>query len=124
MSYDARAIVLLFALAVGGGDVARLSIRLLGSFQVTLDGEAAVGFRSDKVRALLAYLCVELEAPHRREKLAGLLWPEWPERAARTNLRQVIGDRTSSGDRTTTPPSCASPGKRSDSTRRAMPGLM
>jgi hypothetical protein len=64
--------------------MARLSIRLLGPFQVTLDGEPAVGFRSDKVRALLAYLCVEMtRRPH---------------------------------------PSCTSPGKRSSSTRGAMPG--
>jgi DNA-binding SARP family transcriptional activator len=91
--------------------MARLSIRLLGPFQVTLDGEPAVGFRSDKVRALLAYLCVELEGPHRREKLAGLLWPDWPERSARTNLRQalanlrqVIGDDARAAGRDATPP--------------------
>jgi len=43
---------------------------------------------------------VEVERPHRRESLAGLLWPEMPERSARgnlrtalANLRQVIGDR-------------------------------
>jgi DNA-binding SARP family transcriptional activator len=81
-------------------DMARLSARLLGPFQVTLDGKPVTGLRSDKVRALLAYLAVEAERPHRREKLAGLLWPDWPERSARAslrralaNLRQVIGDR-------------------------------
>lgn len=80
--------------------MACLSVRLLGPFQVTLDGEPVTGLRSDKVRALLAYLAVEAERPHRREKLAGLLWPDWPERSARAslrralaNLRQVIGDR-------------------------------
>jgi len=69
--------------------VARLSITLFGPLKVTLDGEA-VGFESDKVRALLAYLAVESEGPHRREKLAGLLWPDWPERAARNNLRHAL----------------------------------
>jgi DNA-binding SARP family transcriptional activator len=79
--------------------VAHLTIHLLGPFQVSLDGELIDGFHSDKVRALLAYLSVE-ERPHRREKLAGLLWPDLPERSARTNLRhalanlrQVIGDQ-------------------------------
>jgi DNA-binding SARP family transcriptional activator len=79
--------------------VARLAIHLLGPFQVSLDGELIDGFHSDKVRALLAYLSVE-ERPHRREKLAGLLWPDLPEGSARTNLRhalanlrQVIGDQ-------------------------------
>jgi WD40 repeat protein/DNA-binding SARP family transcriptional activator len=72
---------------------------LLGPFQVTRDGQPLTGFISDKVRALLVYLVVETERPHRREALAGLLWPELPERTARTNLRralanlrQVIGD--------------------------------
>ncbi len=80
-----------------------LSIHLLGAFQVTLDGERVIGFDSDKVRALLAYLAVEGDRQHRREKLAGLLWPDYPERSARTslrsalaNLRQVIGDEGAS----------------------------
>ncbi|MGD9028366.1 MAG: BTAD domain-containing putative transcriptional regulator, partial [Anaerolineae bacterium] len=70
----------------------RLLVRLLGPIQVTLDGEPLVAFRSDKVRALLAFLCVELAGPHRREKLAGLLWPDWPESSARTNLRQALAN--------------------------------
>jgi DNA-binding SARP family transcriptional activator len=80
--------------------MARLKISLLGPFQATLDGEPVVGFDSDKVRALLAYLTVEADQPHSRDKLAGLLWSEWPDRDARknlryalSNLRQVIGDR-------------------------------
>jgi DNA-binding SARP family transcriptional activator len=83
--------------------MAHLSIRLLGPFQVSLDGEAVSGFASDKVRALLAYLALSPDLAHRREALAGLLWPEFPERSARTNLRnalanlrQVIRDRDSS----------------------------
>ncbi|MFN2217102.1 MAG: regulator, partial [Anaerolineae bacterium] len=72
--------------------MARLSIRLLGPLQVTLDGEPVTGFESDKVRALLAYLAVEQGAPQRREKLAGMLWPDWPERSARTNLRRALAN--------------------------------
>jgi DNA-binding SARP family transcriptional activator len=79
--------------------VARLSIRLLGSFEVTLNGEPVTGFESDKVRALLAYLVTTPDQPHRRETLVGLLWPEYPERSARAslrnalpNLRRTIGD--------------------------------
>jgi oligopeptide transport system substrate-binding protein len=70
---------------------------------VTLDGERVAGFDSDKVRALLAYLAVESDREHRREKLAGLLWSDYPERSARTslrralaNLRHVIGDHQAS----------------------------
>jgi DNA-binding SARP family transcriptional activator/predicted ATPase len=72
--------------------MARLAIRVLGPFQVSLDGELLDGFHSDKVRALLTYLCIEEERPHRREKLAGLLWPDVPERSARTNLRHALAN--------------------------------
>ena len=39
--------------------MARLSLSLLGPFQVTLDGDPIIAFESDKVRALLAYLAGE-----------------------------------------------------------------
>jgi hypothetical protein len=83
--------------------MAHLSIRVLGPFQVSFDGEPVSGFASDKVRALLAYLALSPDRPQRREALAGLLWPEFPERSARSslrnalaNLRQVIRDRDTS----------------------------
>ena len=86
-------------LALRDGCMARLAAHLLGSFQVTLDGQPIGGFESDKARALLAYLVVENDRPHRREKLAGLLWPELPERAARANLRRVLANlRQITGD--------------------------
>ena len=84
--------------------MAHLTLRLFGPFQVTLDGEVVTDFRSDKVRALLAYLAVETERPHRREKLAGLLWPDWPERSARANLRRALANlRQVIGDHQATP---------------------
>ena len=77
-----------------------LQLTLLGAFQATLDGQPVVGFESNKVRALLAYLAVEADRPHPRATLAGLLWPERPDcdalanlRYALSNLRQAIGDR-------------------------------
>lgn len=80
--------------------MARLAAHLLGPFQVTLDGKPLTGFESDKARALLAYLIVQAERPHRRERLAGLLWPERPEQAARANLRRVLANlRQITGDR-------------------------
>ena len=69
--------------------MARLEIRLIGAFEVTLDGQPMLGFESDRVCALLAYLAVESDRPHRREKLAGLLWPDLPEESARANLRRT-----------------------------------
>jgi DNA-binding SARP family transcriptional activator/predicted ATPase len=69
-----------------------LSIHVLGPFQVRLEGEPVTGFNSDKVRALLVYLALSPDRPHRREVLAGLLWPEFPERSARTNLRNALAN--------------------------------
>src|SRR5512139_3841200 len=78
----------------------RLVMRLLGGFRVELDGEAVYAFESDKCRALLAFLIVEADRPHRRETLASLLWPERPDssaradlRRARSSLRGVVGDQ-------------------------------
>jgi DNA-binding SARP family transcriptional activator len=89
----------------------RLSVFLFGPLRVTLDGDPVTGFDSDKVRALLAYLAVETETPHSRERLAGLLWPDQTEQSARANLRhvlanlrKVLGDRPQPSDGGAPPP--------------------
>ena len=85
--------------------MAQLGIRLFGTFQVTIDEVEVSGFASNKVRALLAYLVLEADQPQPREKLAGLLWSDYPEasaaanlRTALANLRSVIGDRAAIPD--------------------------
>src|SRR5579859_6828562 len=70
--------------------MANLSISLLGSFRVSLDGAPVNHFEYVKVQALLAYLAVEADHPHRRETVAEILWPDQPEQVARTNLRQAL----------------------------------
>ncbi len=79
----------------------RLSIALLGPLTVTLEDQP-VSFGYEKLRALLAYLALEAAQPVRREKLAGLLWPDQTDqsaldslRQALSRLRQAIGDRQS-----------------------------
>ena len=85
--------------------MAGLDLAFLGDYRATLDGEPISGFESAKVRALLAYLAVEAEHPHRREALAALLWPERPEAGARANLSQALFNlRSTLGDRRRTPP--------------------
>jgi len=52
--------------------------------------EPAVHFRIDSACALLAYLALHPNLPCRRETLAGLLWPDVPEREALRNLRLAL----------------------------------
>jgi len=57
------------------------------------------------VRAFLAYVAVEADRPHRRDLLAALLWPDWPDWAARSNLRHALSNlRKAIGDHQATPP--------------------
>ncbi len=66
-----------------------VQLSLFGGFQAT-NGEKPLVFHSNKVRALLAYLAVEAGRPHTREALAALLWGEYDERTALTNLRNAL----------------------------------
>lgn len=70
--------------------MAQLNIRLLGSFQVSLGTVPVTKFESNKVLALLAYLAVESDQVHNREKLAELLWPEMPAKRANANLSRTL----------------------------------
>ena len=70
--------------------MAHLSVSLLGDFQVHIGNQRVDNFESVKVRALLAYLVVEADKAHRREQLAGFLWPDSPEARARRNLSQTL----------------------------------
>lgn len=51
---------------------------------------ASQRFSDPKGRALLAYLTLEADLAHNRSSLAGLLWPDIPERQARSNLRNTL----------------------------------
>ena len=85
--------------------MAHLTLGVLGAMQATLaDGETAK-FRSDQTRALLAYLAVEADRPHRRDALVGLLWPNESDQTARHNLRQTLYSlRQTIGDSLARPP--------------------
>ena len=84
--------------------MSHLLICLLGPIQVLVDGIHPVAFNYNKARALLAYLAVEADRAHTRDTLVGLLWPDLPHDAARTNLRQALADvRQAIGDATASP---------------------
>ena len=83
----------------------RLGIALFGPMLVTRDSHPVTGFEYDKVRALLAFLALEADRPHRRETVAGLLWPEQPEKVARDSLRNALATlRKAIGDDEADPP--------------------
>lgn len=85
--------------------MAYLSMTLLGTFEVVLKGNQVPALEYDKVRALLAYLMVEADRPHRREMLASLLWPEHNQRKANRSLSQALYKlRQGIDDANATPP--------------------
>lgn len=65
----------------------RLTLRFLGPYRV-LDAQGyTIHFRTDKQRALLAYLAIESTYPHKRDTLAAMFWPNMSPDKARNNLR-------------------------------------
>jgi len=77
----------------------KLIFRLLGPFQVELDGQMLDDFRSDKVRGLLTFLAVESQRPWTRGYLANLFWADYSENKAQSNLSNALWNlRTLVGD--------------------------
>jgi len=70
---------------------ARLSLRMLGGFELNSDAETCK-LAYEKGRALLAYLAAEPGRAHSRESLAAMFWPDMIREAALTNFRQVLHD--------------------------------
>lgn len=68
----------------------KLKIHLFGNFQVLVDQQPVTGFRSNKVRALLAYLLTENSAPVLRTELSRLLWDGYTLQSAQTSLRSAL----------------------------------
>jgi predicted ATPase/DNA-binding SARP family transcriptional activator len=68
----------------------QLDLSLLGTVHITRDGRSVTDQAYAKVLGLLAYLAVEMDRPHTRASLAGLLWPEQSDERARHSLRQAL----------------------------------
>ena len=66
-----------------------LELRLLGQFDIRL-GELSISIPSRPAQSLLAYLALTAGTAHRRERLAGLLWPDIEDDSARASLRQGL----------------------------------
>ena len=66
-----------------------LEVRVLGTFEVK-HKQKQISIPSRPAQSLFAYLILHAGIPHRREKLAGLLWPDSLEETARDNLRHAL----------------------------------
>lgn len=66
-----------------------LKICLLGSFDISYKNDP-VHISSRPAQSLFAYLALNSETSHRREKLARIFWPDSPESTGRQNLRHAL----------------------------------
>jgi len=66
-----------------------LEVRLLGTFSIRCDSKP-VTLSSRAAQSLFAYLILTAGTLHRREKLAGMFWPDTPEEKARAYLRHEL----------------------------------
>jgi predicted ATPase/DNA-binding SARP family transcriptional activator len=66
-----------------------LEVHLLGKYEVK-HNKKAISIVSRPAQSLFAYLILNAGTSHRREKLAGLLWPDSLEETARDNLRHAL----------------------------------
>ncbi len=66
-----------------------VAVTLLGPMQLTVDG-VSVSPGGATTCALLAFLALEADRAHSREAVAALFWPDHPQSAAFTNLRQML----------------------------------
>lgn len=66
-----------------------LEVRLLGQFDVLRNGKR-LAIPTRNAQNLFAYLVLNANKAHRRERLSGLLWPDSAEENARSNLRHEL----------------------------------
>ena len=67
-----------------------LRLRLLGRFEVELDGCVMAPWRSGRARQLLAYLALNRRGDLSRHRLMGVFWPEHSEERAENNLSLTV----------------------------------
>lgn len=67
-----------------------ISVRLLGPFDLTVNGQANASISSRRARVLFAYLTLRPDYSETRERLADLLWGDRLDKQARQSLRQCL----------------------------------
>ena len=66
-----------------------LEVLMLGQFDVIRDGKR-ITIPTRNAQSLFAYLILNAGTAYRREKLAGMFWPDTTEENARSNLRHEL----------------------------------
>jgi len=66
-----------------------LEVRLIGTFDIKCDGKPVI-ISSRAAQSIFAYLILSAGTLHRREKLAGIFWPDATEEKARAYLRHEL----------------------------------
>ena len=72
------------------GGPTRVSVRLLGGFELRLVPGGPIALPKRKSQALLAYLAVGPNETQPRDTLTALLWADVPREQARNSLRQTL----------------------------------
>ncbi|MFN8492791.1 MAG: AAA family ATPase [Caldilineaceae bacterium] len=67
-----------------------LTIRLLGDFALTYQGQPITAVNTPRLQALFTYLLLHHQAPQERRRLAFRFWPDSSEAQALTNLRKHL----------------------------------
>src|SRR5215216_4246823 len=66
-----------------------LEVRLIGKFEIKCDGKPVI-IASRLAQSLFAYLIINAGTSYRREKLAGMFWPDTTEEKSRAYLRHEL----------------------------------
>src|SRR6266545_1488425 len=66
-----------------------LEVSLIGKFEIKCNGKPVI-ISSRAAQSLFAYLILTAGTLHRREKLAGMFWPDATEEKARAYLRHEL----------------------------------
>jgi DNA-binding SARP family transcriptional activator len=72
------------------GPATEVTVAVLGSLEVTIQGRRVTGWGSQKSRTLFQYLVLHADRPARREVLMELLWPAHSSRSARNSLNVCL----------------------------------
>lgn len=70
--------------------MSQIAVHLFGRLTIACDGRPVTGIDGEKVQELLSYLLLFGLKPHKREKLATLLWPERPPVQSRRYLSKAL----------------------------------